>query len=382
MHVMARPLGRSLVEIFEDLPDPRIDRHKQHQLVDIVVVTICSILCGAKSWVDVEEFGEAKLEWFRKFVKLANGIPSHDTIGRVFSLLSATEFEARIRQWMAEIVSVLGLDHVAIDGKTARGSRNFERVGLHLVSAYATADGITVGQQAVDEKSNEITAIPELLKTLEIAGALVTIDAMGCQTKIAEEIRGRKADYMLAVKENQPTLFEDIHQFALAALEKEYEGVSHDYFESSERSHGRNEYRACYVFSASDVVKDLTPWKDLKSVVMIVSEREVKGEASSEVRYYISSRKTSAKEFASMARRHWGIENGLHWTLDVTMGEDASRVRKGNGAKNFALLRRLAVSVLKKSPCTRAGQSVRSKCLVAGWDPQFLERLLEEFLQI
>lgn len=380
---MARLTLHSLADHFADLPDPRLDRQKRHELVDIIVLTICSILAGGKTWTDVERFGQSRVDWFRTFLKLPNGIPSHDTIGRFFSLLNAAEFEKRFEAWMAEVCAALGFEQVAVDGKTMRGSRRGPNgSAIHVVSAFATANGITLGQRVVAEKSNEITAIPELLKTLEIAGALVTIDAMGCQTKIVETIREKKADYLLAVKENQPTLYNDIHQFATQALGKEFAGIKHDYFEKQERSHGRNEFRACYVFDAKDVVVDRTPWKDLKSIVMIVSEREVNGKATSEVRYYISSRETTAELFAAAVRNHWGVENGLHWMLDVNMGDDASRVRNGNGPQNFALLKRLALAVLKQAPGTKANDSVRGKSLLAGWDHAYLIRLLEEFLRI
>jgi predicted transposase YbfD/YdcC len=376
---MAQVTLRAIADYFADLPDPRLDRQKQHQLLDIIVVAVCAILCGADTWVDVEKFGRAKLEWFKKFLKLSNDIPSHDTFGRVFALLDPDEFGACFGAWMAAACAQLGLEQVAIDGKTMRGSRGPQGTAAHIVSAFATANGITLGQRAVDEKSNEITAIPELLKVLDIAGALVTIDAMGCQTKIAEQVRTNGADYLLAVKENQPTLHDDIHQFVTEALARGYENIEHDFCQDRERSHGRDEFRACYVFAAKDVVKDIAPWRDLVSVVMIVSERTVNGKATSESRYYISSRQASAEAFARGVRNHWGIENGLHWTLDMSFGDDASRVRTGHGPENFALLRRLALAVLKQSG---GKDSIRGKRLIAGWDNNYLEQLLLGFLRI
>jgi predicted transposase YbfD/YdcC len=370
---------RSLADHFEDLPDPRLDRHKQHALLDILVIATCAILAGCDSWADVERFGKAKLEWFRKFLKLPNGIPSHDTFGRVFSLLNPEAFGACFTAWMTAACAELGLKHVAIDGKTMRGSRGPQGTAAHIVSAFATANGITLGQRIVDEKSNEITAIPELLQVLDLAGALVTIDAMGCQTKIAEQVRQGGADYLLAVKENQPTLFADIERFVTDALANEYKGIDHSFWEAEKRSHGRDEFRACYVFNAQDVVQDMAPWRDLKSVVMIVSSRAVNGQATDEVRYYISSRKASAETFAQGVRNHWGIENGLHWVLDVCFGEDASRVRNGHGPENFALLRRLALAVLKQR---QDKHSLRGRRLMAGWDNSYLEQLLLDFLRI
>ena len=376
---MARSTLHALADQFADLPDPRLDRNKEHELLDIIVIAVCAILAGADSWVDVERFGRAKLDWFKKFLELPNGIPSHDTFGRVFALLDPEAFGTCFTAWMAAVCAVLGLKHVAIDGKAMRGSRGPQATAAHVVSAFATANGITLGQRMVHEKSNEITAIPELLKMLDIAGALVTIDAMGCQTKIAEEVRDGGADYLLAVKENQPTLYDEIHQFQVAALEREYHGIKHSFWEAQDRGHGRDELRACYVFDARDVVRNPTPWRDLKSVVVIVSERVVNAQSSSEVRYYISSRKASAKKFAASVRNHWGIENGLHWVLDVDFGDDASRVRNGHGPENFALLRRLALAVLKQD---KRKDSIRGKRLIAGWDNDYLEQLLLGFLRI
>jgi predicted transposase YbfD/YdcC len=376
---MARSTLRSLADHFADLPDPRLDRNKEHALLDIVVMAVCGILAGCDSWADVERFGRAKLDWFRKFLKLPNGIPSHDTFGRVFALLDPEAFAACFSAWMAAACPELGLKDIAIDGKAMRGSRGPQGTAAHVVSAFATANGITLGQRKVDDKSNEITAIPELLKVLEIAGTLVTIDAMGCQTKIADQVRDGGADYLLAVKENQPTLYGDIHRFVTDALANEYRGVKHSFWEGQERSHGRNEFRACYVFNAADVIADAAPWRDLKSVVMIVSSRVVNDQATDEVRYYISSRKASAKAFAQSVRNHWGIENGLHWVLDVCFGDDASRVRNGHGPENFALLRRLALGVLKQQ---KDKHSIRGRRLVAGWDNNYLEQLLVDFLRI
>jgi predicted transposase YbfD/YdcC len=370
---------RSLADHFEDLPDPRLDRNKEHALLDILVLAVCAILAGCDSWVDVERFGRAKRDWFRKFLRLPNGIPSHDTFGRVFSLLDPEAFGACFTAWMTAACATLGLKHVAIDGKTMRGSRGPQGTAAHVVSAFATANGITLGQRMVDEKSNEITAIPELLKVLDLAGALVTIDAMGCQTKIADQVRDGGADYLLAVKENQPTLYADIHQFVTDALANDYQGVEHSYWQAEKRSHGRDEFRACYVFDAKDVVTDRASWRDLKSVVVIVSSRAVNSRATDEVRYYISSRRASAKAFAASVRNHWGIENGLHWVLDVCFGDDASRVRTGHGPENFALLRRLALAVLKQQ---QDKHSIRGRRLIAGWDNGYLEQLLLEFLRI
>jgi predicted transposase YbfD/YdcC len=376
---MARSKLRSLADHFDDLPDPRIDRNKEHALLDIVVLAVCGILAGCDSWADVERFGRAKLDWFKTFLQLPNGIPSHDTFGRVFARLDPEAFGACFTAWMAAACAELGLKHVAIDGKTMCGSRGPRGTAAHVVSAFATANGITLGQRKVDEKSNEITAIPELLKVLDIAGALVTIDAMGCQTKIADQVRASGADYLLAVKENQPTLYADIDRFVTEALANDYKGIEHSLWEAEERSHGRDEFRACYVFDARDVVRDRDSWPGLTSVVTVVSSRAVNGQTGDEVRYYISSRTAPAKAFARHVRNHWGIENGLHWVLDVCFGDDASRVRTGHGPENFALLRRLALAVLKQQ---KDKHSIRGRRLVAGWDNSYLEQLLLDFLRI
>jgi predicted transposase YbfD/YdcC len=376
---MARSTLRSLADHFDDLPDPRLDRNKEHALLDILVIAVCGILAGCDSWADVERFGRAKTDWFRTFLRLPNGIPSHDTFGRVFARLDAEAFGACFTAWMTAACAELGLKQVAIDGKTMCGSRGPQGTAAHVVSAFATANGVTLGQRKVDEKSNEITGIPELLKVLDIAGALVTIDAMGCQTKIADQVRAGGADYLLAVKENQPTLYGDIDRFVTDALANDYRGVEHSFWEAEERSHGRDEFRACYVFDAADVVRDVAAWRDLKTVVMIVSSRVANGQTADEVRYYISSRQASAKAFAASVRNHWGIENGLHWVLDVCFGDDASRVRNGHGPENFALLRRLALAVLKQQ---KDKHSIRGRRLVAGWDHSYLEQLLLDFLRI
>jgi predicted transposase YbfD/YdcC len=304
---------RALAERFATVDDPRLDRRKRHQLLDIIVVSICATIAGADSWVDVERFGQAKLTWFRTFLSLPNGIPSHDTIGRVFALLDPEAFHECFRVWMAEACALLGLSQVAVDGKTMRGSGGPAASPLHVVSAFAVANGITLGQRVTDEKSNEITAIPQLLAVLDLAGAIVTIDALGCQTKIAAQIRDGQADYLLAVKENQERLYQDIERLATVALEKDFADV--DFQATVERSHGRGEYRGCYVLTDLSTLRDRQRWRDVASIVVVISEREVAGKAGCDVRYYISSRVASAAWFAQVVRGHWGVENGLHWLL-------------------------------------------------------------------
>lgn len=369
----AQTLG-SIPTHFRTLDDPRLERTRRHDLLDIVAVTICAVICGADSWVDVQKYGVAKLDWLKGFLKLPNGIPSHDTIGRVFAALAPDQFRACFAAWVAEVADAVGVKHVAIDGKTLRGSRAGGRTALHLVSAWATDARLTLGQEAVDEKSNEITAIPRLLAVLDLAGALVTIDAMGCQREIAGQVVERGGDYVLAVKDNQPTLHAEVERIEAAALEAEYAGASSHCTE--ERSHGRDELRACWVLTDLTALSERPKWPGLRAVVVVVRDRAVGDRRTTEKHYYISSRVAPAAEFLGAIRGHWGIENSLHWVLDVSFGEDRSRVRTDHGPENFALVRRMAVSVLQ------AGEgkgSIRGKRLIAGWNNEFLESVLHGF---
>ena len=373
---MAARKLRSLMAHFERLKDPRVERTRKHNLLDVVAISLCAVICGADSWPDVEEYGKCKEAWLRRFLTLANGIPSHDTFGRVFARLDPEEFGACFAAWVAEVAERLGIKRVAIDGKTLRGAhdRRHGQAALHVVSAWATEAHLALGQEAVAGKSNEITAIPRLLALLDLEGALVTIDAMGCQTGIAEEIRIAGADYVLAVKENQPRLYEDIDRLAEAVLADDTEVAA---CLQEGRGHGRQEARACWVLRDVDAIRDRGRWPDLRSVIVVVSERTVNGESTYERRYYISSRKAGAKTFLEAIRGHWGIENSLHWVLDVGFDEDRSRLGKDHGPENLALLRRLAVSVLKQANGGKG--SIRGKRLTAGWDNDFLERALLDF---
>jgi len=279
-----------LLDPFASLPDPRIDRGKLHDLVDIVALAICAVLAGCNEYTAIEAFGQAKEAWLKTFLRLPNGIPSHDTIGRVLALLAPEGFDDCFGRWMAEACEGLPLKHVAVDGKAMRGSGSPLAPCLHLVSAFATANGVTLGQRAVAEKSNEITAIPQLLRVLDVAGAVVTIDAMGCQKEIAATIRAADADYLLAVKGNQETLLRDVEAFTLRALESDCAGLDYSFHEEPALGHGRGGFRACYVFNDPSFVTDRGKWQDLACVVVIVSERIVAGKATSELRYYIGSR--------------------------------------------------------------------------------------------
>ena len=318
----------------------------------------------------------AKLDWLSRFLKLPNGVPSHDTFGRVFAALLPEQFRACFAGWVAEVAECLDLKHIAIDGKTQRGShdRSKGKAALHLISAWAVENHLALGQEAVDQKSNEITAIPKLLELLDLEGALVTIDAMGCQREIAEQIVEQKGDYLLAVKENQPTLFAEIERLDAAALDKDYAGASHCCTE--ERSHGRQELRACWVLTDLAGLRERVKWPGLRSVAVVVRDRTAGERNSCERHYYISSRKLSAERFLDVVRGHWGIENSLHWVLDVVFEEDSSRVRKDHGPENLGLLRRMAISMLKAEP---GKGSIQVKRLVAGWDDNFMEKVLLNF---
>jgi predicted transposase YbfD/YdcC len=370
----------SLRTSFAQLADPRRPgRTLAFPLQDIICIALCAAIGGANDWVAVETFGKAKLAWFQRFLNLQHGIPAHDTFGRVFARLEPLAFQNCFRDWIAGVCQGLGLRHVAVDGKRLAGSQDVG-VGvqaLHLVSAWASEVRLTLGQVAVDEKSNEITAIPKLLEMLEIAGALVTIDAMGCQKEIAATIRNQQADYVLAVKENQPHLYEDIERLFCEALEQETLEKQWACHAQDETNHGREEKRLCWVLHELEGIRDRQAWKDLQSVIVVVTERGVGGKSSSELRYYISSRKASAVTFAQAIRRHWSIENECHWVLDVIFKEDGSRIRKDQGAENVGWLQRIVLSMLKQ---VKGKRSLAATRLTAGWNEEFLEQILLDLL--
>jgi predicted transposase YbfD/YdcC len=370
------PIPLSILHHFAALEDPRVARTREHTLLDMVAIALCGVVCGANNWSAIALWGRANHEWLLTFLPLPGGIPSHDTFGRVFALLDPEAFAACFTGWMAAVCQRLGLKQVAIDGKAVRRShdRGKGKAALHLVSAWAVENGLTLGQRAVAGKSNEITAIPELLRLLDVSGALVTIDALGCQKDIAATIRAEGADYLLAVKENQPHLYEDIDAIMTAALDRDFAGLKYDYAEESSRAHGRAEERYCWVIEDPRAIRDREGWADLKSIVMIASTRTVGDKSSSEVRYYISSREAGAAVLLQAVRRHWSIENECHWVLDVCFREDDSRLREGHGANNFALLRKVALALLKKAKGVKEG--IECRRLTAGWDRAYLLNVL------
>jgi predicted transposase YbfD/YdcC len=367
----------SLIDHLSAIEDPRVDRRRRHNLEDILILAICSIIGGADDWVSIEMFCRAKEAWFRTFLELPNGIPSHDTFGRVFAALDPAAFQRAFAAWIHDVTHLPDGTVVAIDGKTVR--RSFDRArgksAIHMVSAWASEVGVALGQVTTDEKSNEITAVPRLLELLHIAGCIVTIDAMGCQTAIAEEIVNKEADYVLQVKANQPTLHAELEAYFEHALANDFVGVEHDFFEASERGHGRKEVRR--VWSTNDVsaLSDARRWAKLNTIAMLDSERTVNGTTSRERRYVISSLpKASAALIARAMRKHWGIENGLHWVLDIALREDENRVRAHHAAENFALMRHVALNMLKAENSKKLG--IKNKRLKAGWSGDYLLQVL------
>ena len=361
---------------FAALEDPRIDRTRLHNLMDIVVITICAVICGADGWLDIAKYGRGKQDWLKTFLTLPNGIPSHDTFRRVFCLLDPAAFQQCFQHWIDALSAGLGIKRIAIDGKTLRRSfdRASDKTALHLVSAWATEQHLVLGQVAVDTKSNEITAIPKLLELLDVSGAMVSIDAMGCQKEIAAKIREGGGDYVLSVKENQPTLLEDIQQCFEKGLNTDFTGMDHSYHEECYRGHGREEKHSVHTILHPSGIRDEGLWQDLKAITFVYSERqEVGKEKTEEARYYIGSRAAKAKVYTNSIRSHWGIENGLHWVLDVSFDEDQCRMRTDNSPENMALLRRLALCLLKKH---RGTGSIRGKRLQSGWNDEFLLEVL------
>lgn len=363
---------------FSRLPDPRGDRGKRHLLSDIMVIAILSVICGAEHWTEMEEFGHAKEEWLRTFLPLPQGIPSHDTFGEVFAALDPEAFEACFRSWTAAVAGeIAGV--LAIDGKTIR--RSFDaftgKAAVHMVSAWAADNGVVFGQIAVDDKSNEITAIPALLKLLRIKGLIVTIDAIGCQKEIAAQVVEQGGEYVLAVKDNQPTLHRDIREMFDWAEKRGFAGLRHAHSEETSKGHGRVETRRVSVLWDLSQIKDAAAWPGLRCLVRVRSERTVGPRTSVETRHYISSVHTrQATELGRACRAHWGVENGLHWCLDVTFGEDSSRVRVAHAAQNLSRLRRLTLNLLRLAPPTKS-KTLKSKRFRASLDHQYLLQVLK-----
>ena len=349
---------------FHDLNDPRVERTRKHPLINILFIAVCGVLSGANSFAGIHEFGSDRRQWFARYLDLANGIPSDDTFARVLARLDPAAFEKCLLGWIQGVQEVTENRLIAIDGKALRGSydRRDGKAAIHMVSAWATENKLSLGQVVVDEKSNEITAIPALLRLLDVSGALVTIDAMGCQKEIADRIREGGGDYVLAVKQNQPTLHEQVEAAISEALEGDAEDL--DEHQTVERGHGRQETRTCAIFAAPGSVDPEGLWRDLNAVGMAITESvDSQGRCRSEVRYYILSVLLSAKEFAGAVRGHWGIENNLHWQLDVSFREDGCRVRTDHAPANLSVIRRFALGLLKReASCRRGIETKRLQC--------------------
>ena len=368
----------SLLKSFEELPDPRIERTKKYPLNEIILLIISAAISGFTGWKSIKEFGECKLEWLRKYLPFAEGIPADDTIARIVRRLDPEQFRACFLTWVDGLVEKTDQDIVAIDGKTLRGSHdnNREQSPIHMVSAWSTENSVVLGQEKTEEKSNEITAIPKLLNILDIKNCIVTIDAMGTQKKIAEQICKQGGDYLLSLKGNQGLLSEDVSMFFESAHSTDFLHVEHDFVEDIDAGHGRIEIRRCWTVRPKQYKKcfrNLADWKKLETIVMIESIREMKKKTTREVRYYISSCPCDARALLRASRKHWGIES-MHWTLDVTFREDESRIRKGDGPQNIAMLRHLALNTLKKYSAVK--DSIAGKMQKAALSDIFRTKLL------
>jgi predicted transposase YbfD/YdcC len=365
---------------FEELTDPRVKRTRRHELFDLVVVALCGTIAGSDSWADIERFGNERLAWLRTFLQLENGIPSHDTFGRVFSLLDPAQLVACIQQWLDDVGREIG-KHIAIDGKTLRGS--FDKAAgqnpLHLVSAWACEARLTLGQVATDAKSNEITAIPLLLELLNVKGATVTIDAMGCQKEIAQKIVDREGDYLLALKDNHPKLSQAVADEFTAALEADVPPDNMRRHITVETNRGRQERREYYALPASRTLPGFAEWASLATIVMVIRITMIDGRETGEASYFLSSLPTKVKALAKLIRQHWSIENQLHWVLDVTFTEDASRIRKRQAPQTSAMLRRLAVSILSSD--TSIKDNLSGKRYRACLSTDTLESILLSFVE-
>jgi predicted transposase YbfD/YdcC len=376
---------KSLIEHFSTLTDPRVNRTKEHPLVNVLIIGVCTLLCGGQSFNDMEDFGHAKRQWFQTFLDLSHGIPSHDTFNRVFSTISPKEFLQVFLNWTQSLRQAVPDEVVAMDGKALRRALNKDQNAKVIVSAWAVDNALTLGQWKVDDKSNEITAVPQLLRVLELSGCIVTLDAMGCQKEIAREIKEADAEYVLALKGNQETVHREVKEFlddavaesktwqAPGALAKAHRAALAGK-KTVEKDHGRIETREYYQSAALEWFADRAKWEGLQSIGMVEATREVNGKISKERRYYLSSLPLDIERFARAVRGHWAIENKLHWVLDVQLGEDQSRARNGYAAENLATLRRLALNLLKSDKTKKRG--IRGKQLNASWDHAYLLRLI------
>jgi predicted transposase YbfD/YdcC len=371
----------SIAEHFSDIKDIRIERGKKHKLIDIITISICAVVCGADGWADIELYGIARKEWLGEFLELPNGIPSHDTFARVFSQINPEEFNKSFLSWVKGICKVTAGEIIAFDGKQSRNSgddKNSQGV-INTVTAWAASNRLVLGQTKVEGKSNEITALPELINVLDLAGCIVTIDAMGCQREIVKKIIKKEADYVIAVKKNQPSLYERVEQLFKQAIKTQGESLRMSSFSTKEINRGREETRNYLMISDIAMLIDpLQKWQNLTSIGMVESIRVGDGKTSVETRYFISSLEDNVEKLAEAIRGHWSIENSLHWILDVTFQEDNSRIRKDNAPANFAVLRHIAVNIIGQNKSRKL--SVRSKRFLASLDEEYSRELLEAIL--
>ncbi|MDX1523130.1 MAG: ISAs1 family transposase [Anaerolineae bacterium] len=369
----------TIAEHFGGLKDPRTGRMVEHYLLDILTIAICGAICGADDWVAIEAFGQAKAPWLRTFLQLPNGIPSHDTFRRVFNHLEPEAFQACFVKWMQGVAQLSQGEIVPIDGKCLRRSydRGAGKAAIYMVSAWAASNRLVLGQRKTDEKSNEITAIPELLSRLALQGCIVTIDAMGCQTTIAHQIIEQEADYVLALKGNQGTLHQDVQSLFAYAFEKGFQDIEHDTYQTVDKGHGRLEIRRYWTISDPQFLTWLDPkdkWAGLASIGRVEAQRIIADEVTTDTRYYISSLSGDAVQFGQAVRTHWQIENCLHWVLDISFREDDCRIRTGHGPQNMAVLRHIALNLLRQEQTAKCG--VKNKRLKAAWDHDYLLKIL------
>ena len=367
----------TIADYFGEIEDPRVERTRQHKLIDIITIAICAVICGAEGWTDIETYGLTKYEWLKQFLELPNGIPSHDTFSRVFSRLNPQQFQQGFLNWIKSINKMTSGEVIAIDGKSLRHSYDTgtELGAIHMVSAWATENRLVLGQVKVDKKSNEITAIPELIKILELSGCIVTIDAMGCQKEIVKLIAEQDADYVISLKKNQSSLYKNVEELFKSAIRTGFQDIEHSAFQTREQAHGREEIRRYLMLT--NITERVDPdhkWQKLKSIGLVESVRTVDGKTTVETRYYISSLSNNAEIFGQSVRSHWGVENSLHWILDVALNEDDCRIRKDNAPENFAVMRRLAVNLLGREKSNKRG--VKNKQFLAAMDNEYLTKVL------
>lgn len=382
--VVKSVLPPTIATHFSEVEDPRTGPNTCHKFIDIMIISICAVICGADDYVAIADYGKAKESWFRQFLELPSGIPSHDTFWRVFGAIKPEQFQKAFLAWMSDVRKATSGEVIAIDGKRLRRSydKDSDKAAIHMVSAWATTNRLVLGQKKVNDKSNEITAIPELLDCLDLNGCLVTIDAMGCQTQIADQIIAGGGDYLLSLKGNQGTLHEDVILLFDDLVESNYTAYEYGTARSVDKNHGRIEIRHCWTISDPDIIRCLRgadKWRDLTTVVKVQSERYIDGEHSVESRYFITSTQNAAATTLTNTRKHWQVENSLHWVLDIAFREDECRIRKDHGPQNFAVLRHIALNLLKQETTSKSG--IKNRRLRAGWDNDYLLTVLQTLFQ-